>query len=135
MDFTYTNTVPDKELFFRLYETTGWNENHGFTEDELFQAITNSWYLVAVYDEDELIAFGRIISDGVYQTLIGDLIVHPAYQKKGLGRTVLHMLLDHCKAKGIKWVQLTAAEGKADFYKKYGFQERPAAGPGMEKYL
>ena len=135
MEITYKNSLPSKQQFFRLYETTGWNERHHFTEDNLFEAINNSWYLVSVYGEDELIGFGRIISDGVYQTFIGDLIVHPVFQNRGIGSKVLNMLVEKCQESGMKWVQLTCAKGKVDFYKKYGFEERPADGPGMQKYL
>lgn len=135
MDLQYTTDVPTMDDFFNLYETTGWNENSGFTKEELHKAIHNSWYLISVYDDESLVGFGRIISDGVYQTLIGDLIVHPDYQNKGIGKEVLKRLVDHCEENGIKWIQLTAAEGKAGFYKKFGFEERPAEGPGMQRYL
>ena len=135
MEIQYKYTVPAKEDFFQLYETTGWNNNHGFTEDDLFLAINNSWYLIAVYDQQKLIGFGRVISDGVYQTFIGDMIVHPDYQNRGIGRNVMNRLIEKCKDSGIKWIQLSCARGKVDFYKKLGFEERPVDGPGMQIYL
>lgn len=135
MEIKYFNTVPNKDEFYQLYETTGWNANGTFTKDDLFKAISNSWYLISVYNDEKLIAFGRVISDGVYQTFIGDMIVHPCYQKKGIGSKVLNLLVEKCKASGIKWVQLSCAKGKIDFYKKLGFQERPIDGPGMQKFI
>ncbi|NHM31931.1 GNAT family N-acetyltransferase [Neobacillus terrae] len=131
----YKNVIPTKEEFYQLYETTGWNARYGFTQDDLFISINKSWYLVSVYDSKKLIGFGRIVSDGIYQTFIGDLIIHPDYQKRGIGSKVLNLLIEKCKSSGIKWVQLTSAKGKAEFYKKHGFQERPADGPGMERLL
>lgn len=135
LEINYKNSVPNKEEFYQLYETTGWNAEGTYSKDELFKAISNSWYLISVYNNEKLIGFGRIISDGVYQTFIGDMIVHPDYQKRGIGRNVLNLLLEKCKASGIKWVQLSCAKGKTDFYKKLGFQERPVDGPGMQKFI
>lgn len=135
MEITYQNKVPDKEQFYQLYETTGWNSKGLYSKDDLYRAINNSWYLISVYYDDKLIGFGRIISDGVYQTFIGDMIVHPDYQNKGIGRKVLNLLIEKCKMSGIQWVQLSCAKGKKDFYKKFGFQERPVDGPGMQRFI
>jgi ribosomal protein S18 acetylase RimI-like enzyme len=135
MNIEYGNDIPTMEAFFQLYQTTGWNANGTYTEEALFKAINNSWYLISAYQNGELIGFGRIISDGVYQTFIGDLIVHPDHQNQGIGSTILRQLTARCKESGIKWIQLTCAKGKMDFYKKYGFEERPADGPGMQIYI
>ena len=135
MKIIYGNSVPTMEAFFKLYETTGWNNKGTYTKEALFKAINNSWYLVSAFFEDELVGFGRVISDGYYQTFIGDLIVHPDYQNRGIGSTILRDLTEKCKDSGIKWIQLTCAKGKKDFYKKYGFEERPTDGPGMQMYI
>lgn len=135
MEVKFLEKLPASEAFYNLYESTGWNKRFQFTEKELSQAISNSWFVLTAYDNEKLIGFGRIISDGVYQTLIGDLIIHPDYQGRGLGSTLLTKLEAHCKNNGIRWIQLTSAEGKRGFYKKHGYSERPADGPGMEKDL
>jgi GNAT superfamily N-acetyltransferase len=135
LEINYKNSVPNKEEFYQLFETTGWNDEGTYSKDDLIKAISNSWYLVSVYNNEKLIGFGRIISDGVYQTFIGDMIVHPDYQKRGIGRKVLNLLIEQCKASGIKWIQLSCAKGKKDFYKKLGFQERPVDGPGMQMFI
>lgn len=134
MGINYGNVIPSKEEFYQLYQTTGWNAGT-YTEDDLFKAINNSWYVLSAYQDGKLVGFGRIISDGIYQTFIGDLIVHPDYQKRNIGSEILNLLTEKCKSSGIKWIQLTCAEGKADFYKKYGFQARPAEAPGMQKFI
>jgi len=135
MDVEFKASLPKKEEFIELHRTTGWNAQGLYTDDQLFQAISNSWYAVSVYSNDQLIAFGRIISDGIYQTLICDVIVHPIYQKQGLGKMVVEKLLDKCKAEDIKWVQLFSAKGKQEFYKKVGFKERELEAPGMSIFL
>lgn len=135
MEILYKNEKPDKNAFFKLYETTGWNLKFGFDEEELAVAVGNSYFLVCAYNESQLIGFGRLISDGIYQTFIGDMIVHPDFQHNGIGSHILSLLLEKCRADGLKWIQLTSAKGKSGFYKKFGFTDRPSDAPGMQLYL
>ncbi|KYG29389.1 GNAT family N-acetyltransferase [Alkalihalobacillus trypoxylicola] len=131
MQITYTSNIPSKDAFHYLYDTTGWNLNQSYTADQLHLAIHNSWYTVSAYDQNELIGFGRMISDGIYQTFICDMIVHPDYQSKGIGSHILEQLLQKCKSSNIKWIQLSSAKGKAPFYEKFGFTKRSSDAPGM----
>ncbi|MNE86022.1 Acetyltransferase (GNAT) family protein [compost metagenome] len=101
----------------------------------LQEAVSNSWYSVSVYDDGQLVASGRIVSDGVVQCLICEMIVLPGYQNRGLGTAVMENLLNHCRAKGIRWVQLSAARNKQGFYERFGFTARPASAPGMGLFL
>ncbi|GAE27798.1 acetyltransferase [Halalkalibacter wakoensis JCM 9140] len=135
MTIIYKTTLPKKESFFQLYSTTGWNSNGIYTEDVLHKAIKNSWYFISCYNHEDLIGFGRVISDGVYQTFICDMIVHPDYQNRGIGSKILTLLTEKCQESGINWIQLSCAKGKVDFYKKFDFQERPVDGPGMYKFM
>lgn len=126
------NLFPDKKQLFRLFLTTGWNEEYQLDEDKLFNAAKHSWYMVSAYDNDILTGFGRIISDGILHALIVDMIVLPEYQGKGIGKAILEKLLDKCKSHNICDVQLFCAKGKVGFYKSSGFTERPLDAPGMQ---
>ena len=75
---------------------------------------------VFVYHADQLIGFGRAISDGVYQAAIYDCAVLPEYQGKGIGRRIMENILpriSHCN------VILYASPGKEGFYQKHGFRK------------
>ena len=136
MNIRYLNAIPEADAFFRLYETTGWNGPDGdYSKDDLHRAISASWNLVAVYDEQDLIGFGRLISDGIYQTFITDVIVRPDYQNMGIGKAIVDLLLEKCRAEGIQWVQLSAAKGKQGFYEKFGFTARALDAPGMQMLI
>ncbi|MBO1511117.1 GNAT family N-acetyltransferase [Metabacillus sp. BG109] len=54
---------------------------------------------------------------------------------KGIGKKVMNALLKKCKELGIKWIQLSCAKGKQNFYKKLGFVERDSAATGMSLFL
>jgi GNAT superfamily N-acetyltransferase len=133
---TFSEQLPSTEMFFELFETTGWNTKYELTKDELYLALKNSWYTISVYENENLIGFGRIICDGVVHALILDVIVLPEKQGKGIGRLIMDKLVVKCKQNKIRDIQLFCAKGKKVFYEKLGFEIRPEDGPGMqiEKY-
>ena len=84
------------------------------------RAFEASHTAVFLYDADRLIGFGRAISDGAYQAAVYDCAVHPDFQGKGLGRTIMDAILaqvSHCN------VILYASPGKEGFYDKHGFRK------------
>jgi GNAT superfamily N-acetyltransferase len=124
--------APDPRSYHDLFETTGWNAEYRATPEELDRANRNSWYLVAAYDAERLVAFGRIVSDGVLHAMVYDMIVQPEHQRAGLGSQVLSLLLARCREARIRDVQLFCARGKAAFYRRHGFEARPDDAPGMQ---
>lgn len=129
---TYREQAPNREAYFALFETTGWNAKYAATPEDLATAIRNSWYTLSAYDEEKLVGFGRVMSDGVLHAMIFDLIVHPSHQRRGIGSEILSRLLSVCRDAGIPDVQLFAAKGMAPFYEEHGFTLRPDNAPGME---
>jgi GNAT superfamily N-acetyltransferase len=131
MSISYRNGLPDKDQFFTLFESTGWNEARRLDKEQLHQALERSWYSISAYDGDRLVGYGRILSDGVLHALIVEMIVLPAYQGQGIGSHILADLVERCRSHGIYDIQLFCAKGKVGFYKKYGFESRPDDAPGM----
>ena len=129
---TYVKSRPKKEDFWKLFETTGWNQSYKLTMDELDVALQNSWVCISAYEGDTLVGFGRLVSDLVAHAMIFDLIVLPEFQNQGIGGHILEMLVDICKAAKIRDIQLFSAKGKAEFYIKRGFYVRPTDAPGMQ---
>lgn len=123
------NELPEMNAFAELFFTTGWEL--GLSDGELYEAISNSWYVISVYEDEQLIGFGRIVSDGVYQAMICDVIVLPDYQGKGIGTKIMEIILKKCRNHKIRMVVLMSAKGKAEFYRRFGFKERDLDAPGM----
>ncbi len=128
----YDISIPEKSEYFKLFVSSGWNEDYNMTADELISTLKNSWFCVSAYDQNTLIGFGRILSDGLLHAMIFDMIVLPEYQYKGIGNEILKRLLGKCKEHKIRDIQLFSAKGKMDFYKKNGFITRPIDAQGME---
>jgi GNAT superfamily N-acetyltransferase len=131
MSMTYDNQLPEKDQFFALFESTGWNKSYGLDAGQLYQALQASWYSVAAYDRENLVGFGRILSDGILHALIVEMIVLPSHQGKGIGSAILEMLVERCQSAGVRDIQLFCARGKAGFYERFNFVPRPLDAPGM----
>lgn len=127
----YAPERPGAAEFFELFETTGWNRGYGAGVEELERALAASWYVVVARESGQLVGVGRVVSDGVLYGMIYDMIVHPEHQNRGIGSALLCRLVDRCRAAGLRDIQLFSARGKAPFYRKRGFVERPDEGPGM----
>jgi len=132
MTILYESGLPDSQEFFDLFETTGWNQAKPIQQDQIYTAISHSWYTVSAYKDDRLVGFGRVISDGIYHALIVEMIVHPKFQRQEIGSQILCKLVQRCREAGIQQIQLFCARGKSGFYQKHGFKERPVDAPGME---
>ena len=71
------------------------------------------------------------MSDGVLYAVLVDVIVHPEFQRRGIGAEIVKRLVDACIEAGIREIQLFSATGKTQFYERLGFQVRSAQAPGM----
>ena len=131
MNIEYQTSNPSSDQYFALFETTGWNREFLVTPDDLAIAVANSQYVVTAYDGEKLIGFGRVVTDGVLHAMLYDMIVHPDYQGRGIGTTILGMLVKWCNEAHIRDIQLFCARGKSAFYGKSGFNPRPGDAPGM----
>jgi GNAT superfamily N-acetyltransferase len=125
-------SAPRKDEFWRLFETTGWNDEYRLSPEEMLAAIESSCFCVATYAGDRLVGFGRVVSDKVVHAMIYDLIVIPEFQGAGIGERILARLVEWCIEAGIRDIQLFCAGGKREFYEKRGFQARPDDAPGMQ---
>ncbi|WP_027722673.1 GNAT family N-acetyltransferase [Maridesulfovibrio zosterae] len=91
-----------------------------FDNDTHQKAFENSYVTVFIYTDNQLIGFGRALSDGAYQAAIYDVAVIPEYQGMGLGKTLMDALME--KLSGCN-VILYAAPGKENFYAKQKFRK------------
>lgn len=112
----------------------GWTR---YTDDpnKLMKAIQNSSYVITFYKNSELIGLIRGLSDGVSVHLIQDILVHPTYQRQGLGRELLNKALE-TYSKVYKHVLLTANEFfQKEFYASMGFKNLIHIHPLMNTYI
>lgn len=132
MDIEYRETIPDQQQFYDLFTSTGWNDTYKLHTEQLGRALKSSWYAISAYAGEQLVGFGRAISDGILHALIVEMIVLPEYQGKGIGSHILETIISRCREHQIRDIQLFSARGKTGFYRKHGFVPRSEEGPGMQ---
>lgn len=124
-------SVPEPAALLEVFETAGWNDMYALTAANLHSAFSTSWRSVAAYEEGRLVGIGRIISDGIQYGVIFDIIVIPDRRRGGIGSRIVHHLLEECRQAELRDVLLFSARGTVDFYRRFGFVERPDKAPGM----
>jgi ribosomal protein S18 acetylase RimI-like enzyme len=65
---------------------------------------------------------GRVLSDGVSDAYIQDLVILPEYRGSGIGESLVRFLLEYCTSRDITWVGVIAEPGSASFYQKLGLK-------------
>lgn len=113
------------ELFV-LYERVGmlrrFIENREF--DKIKSAFQTSYKVVTAWDGSKLIGSCRMLSDGICYGAVFDVAVLPEYQRKGVGKGLMNLLL---KEEELMTIHLTSTFGNEDFYKKLGFKKHRTA--------
>lgn len=89
--------------------------------EEMALAIANSEPVVSAWCGEQLVGFARATSDGVYRGTIWDVVVHPEFQGRGIGRKLVETLLSHPKMSRVERVYLTTTYQQR-FYERIGFQ-------------
>ncbi len=111
-----------------LYKANEWSAAEKPTE--LQNTLLNSHALITAWDNENLVGLGNAISDGYLVVYYPHLLVHPAYQGKGIGKMIVDKLQE--KYKNFHMQMLTADEKAIDFYKKVGFEK---AGETMPMWI
>ena len=118
------NNINVEEFNF-LYDEVKW----GHYENKIsLKSLENTFYSISVYEDNQIIGYGRIIGDTICFLYIQDIIVIPKYQNQKIGTMIMNKLLE--KIKEVKnenpnvRVYLGASKGKEPFYEKFGFVRR-----------
>lgn len=91
--------------------------------------LTASAWVVARDETGRAIASARAMSDGARHAWIYDVIVHPAWRNRGIGPSVLRLLLDHPRVRGAKKVRLATRDAQP-VYARLGFRHFSPAEAG-----
>lgn len=104
------------------------------------RALKQSKSIICAYDDNLLIGIVRLIGDGMYNMVV-DLIVHPKYQKKGIGtqllKSVENTLFQDSTKNNSATIYLYSVKNYEEFYIKNGYTMVPndIYGSGMRKSI
>ena len=122
MDFQIREYVCyEQDEVLALYESVGWT---GYTcRFEIMEcAFARSLKIYGAYVQDKLIGLIRAVGDGVTIVYIQDLLVHPEYQRMGIGKALMGRLLDDYKNVYQKVLTTDDTEKTLAFYHHMGMK-------------
>lgn len=117
----FSAELPTEAELFNLYEKLGWNDFLKLPPSLLLEGMRNSFFSVYVYDDNMLIATGRVVSDGVMNAYICGVGVLSEYRNRGIGTEIMKKLLSHSQKHNLH-AQFFCEEALVPFYRKMGFE-------------
>ena len=117
------NPQLDFAAVLALYDSVSWS-NYTNRPQQLEQAFHQSLFVMAAYDDEELVGLIRAVGDGLTIIFIQDLLVYPHYQRQGIGRSLLQKTLE--RFKDVYQIQLATEQSDKNlaFYQELGFRRQ-----------
>ena len=127
VEIKFVQNWPEEDII-KLYKSGNWWKD-SYDSSSIKNLIKGSFKFAIMIDkiENKTIGMGRILSDGVSDAYIQDLVILNDYRNKGLGSKLVKFLVDYCISKGIYWIGLISEPDQDEFYSSIGFRE-------MERY-
>lgn len=138
---------PESQIFFStdreidLYELEELCDAVGWSRRPLRKvkkAIQHSFVVVSMWEQRgnfrRLIGFSRATSDHAFNATIWDVVVHPDFQKQGLGKALMKQIIKELRREDISNITLFADPQVVNFYRNLGFMVDPEGIKGMFWY-
>ena len=90
--------------------------------NELKKCLANSDVIISIWSGNELVGFGRALSDGIYRGVLWDIVIDQNHQGKGYGKMIVKNLLESKKIKNTNKIYLMTTSKKL-FYSQIDFKE------------
>ena len=103
-----------------LDDNAFWAKNR--TIYDLKKCLANSDVIVSVWVGNEIVGFGRALTDGIYRGVLWDIVIDHNYQGKGFGKLIVQNLLSSKEIKNTKKLYLMTTNKKL-FYSQLDFKE------------
>ena len=111
------NPILEATQVGELREAVGWD-----ARIEKYQRILgNTYFCAACFHEGELVGYVDVVSDGVDDAYMRDLMVHPEHQHQQIASKLVAMVAEVVKRDGIKLLSVLFEPEAADFYREAGF--------------
>ena len=103
-----------------LNKNAFWAKNR--TIHDLKQCLANSDVIISLWVGNEIVGFGRALTDGIYRGVLWDIVIDQNHQGKGFGQLIIKNLLSSRKIKNTKKLYLMTTNKKI-FYSQFDFKE------------
>ena len=92
------------------------------TINDLKICLANSDVIISLWEGNEIVGFGRALTDGIYRGVLWDIVIDNNHQGKGFGTLIVKNLLSSKKIKSTKKLYLMTTNKKL-FYSQFNFKE------------
>ena len=111
----YLNEHPPVRALCDLRESVGWDR----CEEDYPGAFDSYRLTAAAYEGDLLVGWCASVGDGVRHLFLIDLIVHPEFQRRGIGRALVEHMVSEAD---VELIHADFAPGHVRFYEACGFR-------------
>jgi predicted GNAT family N-acyltransferase len=112
------NEIQIKELH-ELYKNEWWCKDR--TLEDTATCVQNSSLIFAFIESEQLVAFARVLTDGVFKAFLFDVIIAPQKRGQGLGTAMLHAIQNHALISKVKNLELYCVPELIPYYENLGF--------------
>lgn len=90
---------PDIDALKCLFQNNDFGNLQKFTDKEIELMITQSLHCVSVFDDNCLIAFGRLVADSECKYRVTDVVISRAFRMSSVEQSIYNILLRKCLKK------------------------------------
>ena len=125
-----------EEDLYEMRKSLEWKE---ISLSQLKKGLQNTEYKVSIFENNNIVACGRIISDYSCKGVLSDVLVKKEFQGKGYGKMVLKTLFEmvesNLKDNEKFQIEATPTSGNRNFYVKCGMKYRPERMDGTYMWI
>lgn len=126
MHITYKNIHKFTESQLQdLFLSVEWSS--GQYPEKLVKAMENYETVYSAWDGEKLVGLVSAMDDGIMTSYVHYLLINPAYQHNGIGKTLINMIKDTYK--DYLRIVLVSYDSGIEFYHSCGFKESDHAVP------
>ncbi len=103
-----------------LDRNTFWAKSR--TINDLKKCLANSDVIVSLWVGNEIVGFGRALTDGIYRGVLWDIVIDKNHQGKGYGKKIVNSILVSEKLKKVEKIYLMTTN-KKEFYCQLNFEK------------
>lgn len=111
-----------QEQLLDLFQSAWWTKTR--SPEQVTKMVEHTAFNFGLVDtqEDQLVAYTRVLSDRVFKGLLFDVIVDPAYRGQGLGKMIVQKVLEQEAIQQLEVVELYCLPEHQSYYEQFGFR-------------
>lgn len=104
-----------------LYQNEWWTRGRTLEDVQVMLADEHPIFAYTEATSRRLVAFARVLTDGVFKALLFDVIVAEDYRGTGLGKQLMDRVLADPRLASVRHIELYCLPELVPFYERCGF--------------